>query len=69
MKFEDLFVKQTEKSDKKSDKGPLTTYKVQLQQSGDDFPKVTIVNDEPIELKQGEKALVLDIKSDQTKLK
>lgn len=68
LNFEDLYVANVEKVDKKNDKGSQTLYKAKLAKVGDTHPVITIVSDTPLELPQGEKGVIVNVKMAQTTL-
>ena len=68
MKIEALYVKEIAKTTKDKDDGVVTQHKATLENIGTDDIKIVITSDQPIKLVQGDKGLILDIKTTQTTL-
>ena len=68
MKIEALYVKEIAKTTKDKDDGVVTQHKATLENIGTDDIKIVITSSQPIKLVQGDKGLILDIKTTQTTL-
>ena len=68
MKINSMYVKKIVVTEIRDDEGMIKKYKAILQEEGGDVQ--IVINDlSPIELTEGEKGIVVDIKATQTKLK
>ena len=70
MKYEKMWVKELQKVNTDKGAGDEITYKAILERHGEqNSPRITIRSDEPIDLIQGEKEVVVEFKCGQQRLK